>query len=166
MGPAAAGAFRDGSRALTSPPTPTAPFPADRHWKIAALWDYWIGVYRNVGRPPRRADIDPIDIPRLLPNLWIADWDASSARFRYRLVGTAVTKARNTDATGRFLDEDLPGLAESAFGRSLAAVVREGLRAGANHALQWEALQWARGRGCASYDFWGIPDALGRAAAA
>jgi lipid II:glycine glycyltransferase (peptidoglycan interpeptide bridge formation enzyme) len=42
----------------------------------------------------------------------------------------------------------------------------EGLRAGANHALQWQALQWARDAGCTSYDFWGIPDALGQAALA
>jgi len=27
-----------------------------------------------------------------------------------------------------------------------------------NHALQWEAMRWARSRGCATYDFWGIPD--------
>ncbi len=25
--------------------------------------------------------------------------------------------------------------------------------------LQWEAMRWARGRGCTSYDLWGIPDA-------
>jgi serine/alanine adding enzyme len=42
----------------------------------------------------------------------------------------------------------------------------EGLRAGANHALQWEALQWAHARGCQVYDFWGVPDAFGRAAEA
>lgn len=42
----------------------------------------------------------------------------------------------------------------------------EGLRAGANHLLEWHAMRWARGLGCASYDLWGIPDALGRAAAA
>lgn len=41
----------------------------------------------------------------------------------------------------------------------------EGLRSGANHALQWQAIQWARERGCAIYDFWGIPDQLGQAAA-
>jgi lipid II:glycine glycyltransferase (peptidoglycan interpeptide bridge formation enzyme) len=41
-----------------------------------------------------------------------------------------------------------------------------GLRAGANHLLAWEALRWARGLGCARYDLWGIPDALGRAASA
>jgi serine/alanine adding enzyme len=40
----------------------------------------------------------------------------------------------------------------------------EGLKRGANHALQWQALLWAKERGCAHYDFWGIPDALGQAA--
>jgi peptidoglycan pentaglycine glycine transferase (the first glycine) len=25
--------------------------------------------------------------------------------------------------------------------------------------LQWEAMRWARGRGCSQYDLWGIPDA-------
>jgi lipid II:glycine glycyltransferase (peptidoglycan interpeptide bridge formation enzyme) len=41
----------------------------------------------------------------------------------------------------------------------------QGLRLGANHLLQWHAIQWARRRGCRGYDLWGIPDALGRAAA-
>ncbi len=27
------------------------------------------------------------------------------------------------------------------------------------YALQWAAMQWARGRGCTAYDLWGIPDA-------
>ena len=30
-----------------------------------------------------------------------------------------------------------------------------------NHALQWEAMRWARERGCARYDFWGVPDEIG-----
>ncbi|NTU86039.1 MAG: aminoacyltransferase [Chloroflexales bacterium] len=42
----------------------------------------------------------------------------------------------------------------------------QGLKSGANHLLEWHALRWARELGCASYDLWGIPDALGRAAAA
>ncbi len=25
--------------------------------------------------------------------------------------------------------------------------------------LQWEAMRWARARGCTSYDLWGVPDA-------
>lgn len=40
----------------------------------------------------------------------------------------------------------------------------EGLKSGAQHAIQWQAIQWARKRGCAVYDFWGIPDAFGQAA--
>jgi lipid II:glycine glycyltransferase (peptidoglycan interpeptide bridge formation enzyme) len=40
----------------------------------------------------------------------------------------------------------------------------QGLKSGANHLLQWEAIQWAKERSCTSYDFWGIPDAYGRAA--
>lgn len=27
-----------------------------------------------------------------------------------------------------------------------------------NYALQWNAIQWARARGCVEYDLWGIPD--------
>lgn len=27
------------------------------------------------------------------------------------------------------------------------------------YALQWEAMNWARARGCTLYDMWGVPDA-------
>lgn len=30
-----------------------------------------------------------------------------------------------------------------------------------NYALQWEAMRWAKERGCTQYDFWGIPDEIG-----
>ena len=30
-----------------------------------------------------------------------------------------------------------------------------------NHAVQWAAIQWARQRGCTTYDLWGIPDEVG-----
>ena len=33
-----------------------------------------------------------------------------------------------------------------------------------NHALQWAAIQWAKGRGATCYDFWGIPDEIGKLA--
>jgi len=40
---------------------------------------------------PSRADIDPTEIPRLLPNLLISEHvaDAGVGRWRYRLAGTA-----------------------------------------------------------------------------
>ncbi|MFN8486463.1 MAG: peptidoglycan bridge formation glycyltransferase FemA/FemB family protein [Caldilineaceae bacterium] len=33
-----------------------------------------------------------------------------------------------------------------------------------NHALQWAAMRWARARGATLYDFWGIPDEVGKVA--
>ncbi|HHB90592.1 MAG TPA: peptidoglycan bridge formation glycyltransferase FemA/FemB family protein [Anaerolineae bacterium] len=29
-----------------------------------------------------------------------------------------------------------------------------------SHLLQWEAMRWARARGCTKYDLWGVPDAV------
>jgi lipid II:glycine glycyltransferase (peptidoglycan interpeptide bridge formation enzyme) len=45
-----------------------------------------------------------------------------------------------------------------------SGATEEGRKLGANHALQWQALMWAKACGCQRYDFWGIPDALGQAA--
>lgn len=101
------------------------PFPESCHWKVAALWDYWSGIARALGRVPRRADIDPIDIPKLLANLWIVDFDPGTLRFRHRLIGTAVTRARNSDATGDFVDSEIPDLPQTKVGRELESVVRE-----------------------------------------
>jgi lipid II:glycine glycyltransferase (peptidoglycan interpeptide bridge formation enzyme) len=32
-----------------------------------------------------------------------------------------------------------------------------------NYLLQWEAIRWAKGQGCTTYDLWGAPDTLDRA---
>jgi hypothetical protein len=69
--------------------------------------DYW--RRQSAGRPlPRRADIDPIDIPKLLPDLMLVEV-LPSGRYRYRLIGTENTAAHGLNATGRYLDEVLPG---------------------------------------------------------
>ena len=57
---------------------------------------------------PRRADIDPIDIPKLLPDVMLVDV-LPSGRYRYRLIGTGNTEAQGVHVTGRYLDEVLPG---------------------------------------------------------
>jgi serine/alanine adding enzyme len=41
-----------------------------------------------------------------------------------------------------------------------------GLRVGAQHAIQWAAIQWAAERGAVRYDLWGVPDQFGQAALA
>ena len=57
---------------------------------------------------PRRADIDPGEIPRLLPDLMLVDL-LPDGRYRCRLIGTANADAHGINATGRYLDEVLPG---------------------------------------------------------
>ncbi|MBV8776046.1 MAG: PAS domain-containing protein [Alphaproteobacteria bacterium] len=56
---------------------------------------------------PSRADIDPTEIPRLLPDVMLVE--CLDGRYRYRLIGTENASAQGVNATGRFLDQVLPG---------------------------------------------------------
>lgn len=70
---------------------------------MAALYDYWLA--RRGARPmPSRRDIDPVDLPRQLPNLMLIDVEQPGPRFRYRLVGTRVVSASGEDRTGAYFD--------------------------------------------------------------
>jgi len=69
---------------------------------------YWRRLAAG-GRLPRRRDIDPSQIPRLLPHLQLIDVVDAGARFRYRLVGTALVAAFGKEYTGKYLDELFAG---------------------------------------------------------
>ena len=95
----------------------TAPTPALAAGELAAvpigderlqqLYAYWRN--RAAGRPlPARGDLDPIDIPLLLPYVMLVDV-LPSGRYRYRLIGTENHREHGVNATGRHLDEVLPG---------------------------------------------------------
>lgn len=58
------------------------------------------------GRLPRRSDIDPVDIPHLLPHVRLVDV-VEGGRFRYRLVGAEIREQHAENPTGRYLDEVL-----------------------------------------------------------
>jgi hypothetical protein len=73
------------------------------HPGLRALYDYWEGR-RAGGRLPARRDLDPLDIPDLLPNLMLIDV-ASEAELRYRLVGTALVAHMGRDTTGLLLQD-------------------------------------------------------------
>lgn len=57
---------------------------------------------------PARGDIDPAEIPRLLPDLMLVEV-LPEGRYRYRLIGTNNVVEHGVNATGRYLDEVLPG---------------------------------------------------------
>ena len=65
---------------------------------------YWQGLRR--GRHlPARTDIDPAEIPKLLPGTILVDVLRDPLDFRYRLVGTAIVETYGEELTGRFVDE-------------------------------------------------------------
>jgi hypothetical protein len=68
----------------------------DRYWR--QLYQYWQSKCVD-GRPPSRADIDPIvDIPQLTKNLMLIDVRSD---YTYRLVGSEVVARHGMDMTGR-----------------------------------------------------------------
>jgi len=76
--------------------------------RLAAIYLYWDGKRR--GRlMPSRADIDPLELKPYLSQLVLLDVEGVPPRFRYRLVGTEVTRVRRglerSDPTGKFVDE-------------------------------------------------------------
>jgi len=71
---------------------------------IKQLHDYWT-LCRGSRAMPRRADIDPADIPLLLPNVFLVDIESAPFRVRYRVVGTNAVEWQGRDFTGHYLDE-------------------------------------------------------------
>lgn len=73
--------------------------------RLRQLLEYWRRK-KAMRHYPARADIDPIDIPRLLPHILLVDVTYQPAlRFHFRLVGTAVVELYGAEFTGRYLEE-------------------------------------------------------------
>lgn len=68
--------------------------------KLRRLYDYWRSRCRD-GRLPSRHDIDPLDIPDLLPNLFLLDVVGDAEDFVFRLAGTLVEDAFSMPLRGR-----------------------------------------------------------------
>src|SRR5207244_10349651 len=75
------------------------PFP-----QLAALLAYWQDK-RAGRRCPDKADIDPAEIPRLLPNIVLIDAAPEGGECRYRLAGTRATEMMGREVRGRTLRE-------------------------------------------------------------
>ena len=96
---------------------------------------------RGGNRWAKRVDIDPSDIPMLLPNIWIIEVDprppgGEAARLRVRLAGTQVERIYGRSLAGEYL-ENLDGGHHSArIFASLNRMADEGL----SHFLDVSAL--------------------------
>jgi hypothetical protein len=68
------------------------------------LVEYWRSVLRDRTMPARR-DIDPVDLNRLLPAVFLINVHTDPLRFRWRLVGTRIGDVEHREYTGKWLDE-------------------------------------------------------------
>jgi len=72
--------------------------------KLRHLYDYWCSRCRG-GAIPSRRDIDPLDIPDLLPNLFLLDVIGDAEDFVFRLAGSLVEDAFSMPLRGRSIIE-------------------------------------------------------------
>lgn len=70
---------------------------------IQEFHQHWLRLWRD-GRLPCRADIDPVNFKRILPNIILAEIEPDPFRVRYRLCGTRIAEFCG-NLTGRYLDE-------------------------------------------------------------
>lgn len=108
------------------------------------IYDYW-RAHCDGERLPSRADIQPADIPPLLPAISLVDVEADG-RFRVRLAGTRLREVYECELTGLYLDELGLGSKEaywkSAYQRVVEAArpaqgIARGPMHGNNHMVQF-----------------------------
>src|SRR5579863_3722015 len=95
-------------------PSDAAPL-AQWYPKTRKLLEYWHSMRPAPGLLPGRQHFDPLDIPGLMPNIFMLDRFPDSGRLRYRLVGTRVVEAMLRDLTGKWYDEAHPGVLNHAM---------------------------------------------------
>lgn len=108
---------------------------------LGPLYAYWRS--KAAAGLPRRRDIDPAEIPALLPNLCIVYRDADG-EFRYGLTGEAVVSHYGANFANRRFKDLLTGERFAAANR--------------HHAMAWDSRRpvWCRNR----YFAEGLPDCI------
>lgn len=120
------GTTTQGGAMLTEHAVPLPDGPT--HPLLCRLLDYWTGKHLD-GRPPRRADIDPIDLGPILPHVFLLDRFADGAAtrcYRIRLFGTALARFHGRDLTGKWLHEALPPAVADTYVMALDRLVGGG----------------------------------------
>jgi len=74
--------------------------PEGCHSKTRQIHEYWRSIHPAVGLPGRQ-HFDPVDIPRLLPNICLIDVPGSQDDFTFRLMGTKLVEFYGADYTGK-----------------------------------------------------------------
>lgn len=87
-------------------PDPRVPVDSTPNPRIVRLMEYWRELAPGPGVLPARRHFDPMLVPDLLPNIWLIDVVRGAPnRYRYRLIGSALTDAGAPIKPGMFIDE-------------------------------------------------------------
>jgi hypothetical protein len=78
----------------------TLPLVADPG--LRALYAYWRALGARDGGLPRLQSFDPLNLPRLLPNIWVLEVAPDSHRFRMRLAGENINAIYGHNVGGHF----------------------------------------------------------------
>jgi hypothetical protein len=97
---------------------------ARSHPKLHRLSAYWSGKCRG-GRLPARADIDPVEIPDILPYVVLWDVVDGGRDFRIRLAGTRFEAAHGRSLRGALMSQLVDEMKVSPPWDRLARVLRE-----------------------------------------
>lgn len=102
--------------------------PEDAHPAIIELLGYWRAIRPASGLLPGRQHLDPVNIPHLLPDLWLIDvvQKEGRLRFRYRLQGTRLVHMIGHSWRGRWFDDVNRDFAGSVTERSFERCVADG----------------------------------------
>lgn len=106
------------------------------------VFAYW--QRRRGSRPmPTRGDIEPMDIPQLLPHVFIHDVIAAPRDYRARLLGTAIGERYGQDHTGKLIGDIFPEPTLSLVRRLFDTVVDERHPAHAAGPVVWRHDQYS-----------------------
>lgn len=99
-----------------------------RHPVHRVAYAYWKSRSNAAGGLASRSEIDPAEIPSILPwvNLIDVHPTKSGVRYRHRLVGTGIVSVHERDSTGLWFDELYDSQRLARLARTLDAVVGDG----------------------------------------
>jgi len=73
---------------------------ADAH--LRSLYLYWRELAQAAGGLPQIQAFDPLHLPKVLPNIWIVEIEASTQRFRVRLAGESINAIYGRNIGGQY----------------------------------------------------------------
>jgi hypothetical protein len=89
--------------------------------KVIRFLDYWLSLKPKDGLPGRQ-HFDPLDIPDLMPRVWMLDVLREPLRYRYRLAGTKEVETLQREVTGKMFEEVHPHCYDKIVSRFFEAV--------------------------------------------